>query len=57
MNNSIEVLDINPIAITYFDKAHENVNISRINHLQNGYYFGPMSHNNIWQNSISKVDY
>jgi hypothetical protein len=57
MSNNIEVLDINPVIITLSDEALQSVNISRIGHLQNGYYFGPMSHNTIWQNSMSKVDY
>jgi len=57
MSNNTEVLDINPIVITKSNEAPQNVNISRIGHLQNGYYFGPMSHDTIWQNSVSKVDY
>jgi hypothetical protein len=38
-------------------KLFKSVNISRIGHLQNGYYFGLMNHNTIWQNSMSKVNY
>jgi hypothetical protein len=33
------------------------MNINRIGHFQNGYYFGPMSHDTIWKNSVSMVDY
>jgi len=57
MSNSNEVLDINLVVITLSDEALQSVNISRIGHLQNGYYFGPMSHNTIWQNFVSNVDY
>jgi hypothetical protein len=54
MNNT-KVLDVNPIIITWSDEAPQNVNISRIGDLQNGYYFGPMNHNTIWKNSMSKA--
>jgi hypothetical protein len=57
MNNSTEILHINHVIITWFNEAPQSVNISRFGHLQNAYYFGPMSHNTIWQNSVSKVDY
>ncbi len=57
MSNSTEVFDINPVTITYSNETPQSVNINRIRHLQNGYYFGPMSHNTIWQNSMSKVNY
>ncbi len=57
MNNSIKVLNINLVIITLSNETLQSVNISRIGYLQNGYYFGPMSHNTIWQNFVSKVDY
>ncbi len=57
MSNSTKVLDINHVVITFSDQALQSVNINRIGQPENGYYFGPMSHNTIWQNFVSKVDY
>jgi hypothetical protein len=57
MSNSTEILDIYVVIITWSNEPPQSVNINRIGHLQNGYYFDPMNHNTIWQNFVSKVDY